>query len=63
MARNRAGRGIGFVVLIALVVYGVMAGAIALKDGRVCSDQGLEREWQWMPPAWNCRATGFVNLP
>ena len=61
MARTKSGRGLGFFLIIAVLVYGLVSGGIALSTGRKCSDKGLAREWNWVPPRWDCRHGLFVE--
>jgi hypothetical protein len=62
VARNRASRGIGFLLIVAVLIYGGICGAIALRTGRDCSDQGLAREWKWAPPGWECKNPTYVPV-
>jgi hypothetical protein len=58
VAHNRSGRGIGFFLIVAVVVYGILSLGIALSTGRECGDRGQQREWNVIPPRWECK-TGF----
>ena len=60
MANNRSGRGIGFLLIIAVLAYALVSGGVALTTGRKCSDQGLERSWVVFPPHWECKNGTFV---
>ena len=55
MARTRSGRGIGFFLIVAIVLYGILSLGIALSTGRKCSDKGQDREWNIVPPRWDCK--------
>lgn len=62
MARTRSGRGIGFFLILAVVIYGLFSLGIALSTGRDCSDKGLQREWNVVPPRWECKTGPFVPV-
>jgi hypothetical protein len=48
-------RGIGFVLIIIVLVYAIVSGGVALTTGRDCSDRGLVRaSWNIFPPRWEC---------
>jgi hypothetical protein len=58
--KTRSGRGLGFVLILAVIIFGLISGAVALTTGRKCSDKGLAREWVFFPPHWECQNGPFV---
>jgi hypothetical protein len=63
MSHTRSGRGIGFFLILAVLVYGLFSVGIALSTGRECSDRGQQREWRVVPPGWECKDGGpFVTV-
>jgi len=62
VARTSSRRGIGFFVILAVLVYALVSGGIALTTGRDCNNKGLVRaSWNFVPPRWECE-TG-TNVP
>jgi hypothetical protein len=48
-------RGIGFILIIALLMYAIVSAGVALTTGRDCSNKGLVRaSWHIAPPRWEC---------
>jgi hypothetical protein len=60
MARTTSKRGLGFLLIVAVLVYALISGGVALSTGRDCSDKGLVREWNFVPPRWDCKPGVFV---
>lgn len=59
---SRAGRGLGFVVIVVLIVYVLMSAALAVSTANDCKKKGLERHWVFLPPKWECRNGTYVPV-
>jgi hypothetical protein len=63
VARTRSGRGIGFFLIVAVVIYGLLSAGIALSTARECGDKGQDREWNIVPPHWECKGYNGPFVP
>jgi hypothetical protein len=63
VARTGTGRGIGFFLIVAVVLYGLLSLGIALSTGRECGDKGQDREWNIVPPRWECKGSTGPFVP
>ncbi len=43
-----------FATLIVIVVYALLSLSIAMATIDKCDDRGLGREWNLVPPRWDC---------
>lgn len=48
---------IWFIVLLALTVYVLTSGAIAVATGDKCGGLQVDKTWQFFPPGWDCTPT------
>ena len=37
-----------------ILMYALTSGAVALATLRECDDPRLDRQWQLVPPKWDC---------
>lgn len=51
---RRSGHPLVFVVLLAVAVYTVVSGAVAMSSSRSCGP-GWDVTWRVAPPGWECR--------
>ena len=51
--RRRTGHPVLFVVLLAVAVYSVVSGAVAMTTSRSCGP-GWDVTWRVAPPQWEC---------
>ena len=53
------GHPVAFWLTILLLLLGAYTGGRAVLTSQDCESKGLEQEWQWMPPKWECKPLGF----
>lgn len=51
--RRRAGHSLVFAIVLAVAVYTVVSGAIAMSSSRSCGP-GWDTAWRVVPPGWEC---------
>lgn len=51
-ARTRSG--LLFWILLAVTVYALTSGGIAVATGDKCGGMQAEKTWQYVPPGWQC---------
>ena len=58
-ARSRSS--LWFVVLLALTVYVLTSGAIAIATGDKCGGMQVDKTWQFFPPGWVCTCLLYTS--
>jgi hypothetical protein len=51
---DRAMTTIAFGLLIVVVVYALLSVSVAMATIDKCEDRGQDREWNLVPPRWDC---------
>lgn len=57
-SRRGTGHPLLFALLLAVAVYAIVAGTIAMNTDGVCP-AGWDRTWRLLPPEWECRKDAF----
>ena len=48
-------------VLLALTVYVLTSGAIAIATGDKCGGMQVDKTWQFFPPGWVCTCLLYTS--
>jgi hypothetical protein len=51
----RAFRPIFFFLLLVAAGFFIIAGGVAVTTADRCGELRAAKEWQWLPPHWECR--------
>ena len=43
-----------FILVMIVVVYALVSGAIAINTVDACGDDGADKHWSLVPPEWVC---------
>ncbi len=59
MGHERKGTrgGMGFLLIVAVLVYAMLSAAIALTTVKTCGQASSPKHWVFAPPHWECDAT------
>jgi hypothetical protein len=53
---DRRGSSIWFFVALVAMLFCAYSLSVAFATGEDCGRRGLDREWKYIPPEWECTA-------
>lgn len=52
---DQRGMSLSWMLAIAVILYALASGAIAVATAEDCGTYNAQKEWQLLPPHWECR--------
>ena len=53
--KGLGGKGIGFIVMLVVLGFAIVSGAIAWSTVDDCENRGYDgQHWNFLPPEWDC---------
>lgn len=52
---DKRGFGLGWILAVVVILYASASGGVAVATSDKCGAYNHAKEWQYLPPHWECR--------